>query len=200
MLEYCSDDVTSIYLSGDSYPADDRIRLALQARLNIPLLSQSDLPSLRNHVPGNLNLRMKALEIYLDILTARRVFLFGRSSGARVVTEVALNRAYRHRIVGIIALGYPFRHPDRPIEPARYEHLPRLDLPCLFAHGCDDQYGAANTLSCYELPLASSVISLSCDHTMLLTERSWDHLAAQMATFMNTCMGTPSVHPTSAHR
>lgn len=46
---------------------------------------------------------------------------------------------------GLVLISYPLHPPGKP-EALRVEHLPRLDLPCLFIHGDKDPFGTPDEL------------------------------------------------------
>ena len=48
----------------------------------------------------------------------------------------------RCRHTGLVLISYPLHPPGKP-DTLRVEHLPRLDVPCLFIHGTRDPFGYA---------------------------------------------------------
>lgn len=61
----------------------------------------------------------------------------GRSMGGRICSMAV---AEGMPAAGLILISYPLHPPGRP-EKLRTEHLPRLDLPCLFISGTRDPFG-----------------------------------------------------------
>jgi pimeloyl-ACP methyl ester carboxylesterase len=93
---------------------------------------------------------------------ARRVVLFGRSAGARVVSAFAARR----EVGAVICLSYPFRMPNRRLEPERFAHLAALRVPTLIVQGCDDEYGGLNVTEDYALSPSVSIRFIDGDHRL----------------------------------
>ena len=72
---------------------------------------------------------------------AGSVVLFGRSAGARVVSTFAARRA----VGAVICLNYPFRLPNRQLEPQRFIHLAEIAVPTLIVQGSSDEYGGPDS-------------------------------------------------------
>ncbi|HEX3621123.1 MAG TPA: alpha/beta family hydrolase [Acidimicrobiales bacterium] len=71
-------------------------------------------------------------------LAADRVVLGGRSFGGRMCSVVV---AEGLPAAGLVLVSYPLHPPGRP-EKARTEHLPALEVPCLFVSGTRDPFAA----------------------------------------------------------
>jgi predicted alpha/beta-hydrolase family hydrolase len=67
---------------------------------------------------------------------AGRVVLGGRSFGGRMCSMAV---AAGLPALGLALISYPLHPPGRP-EQLRVEHLPRLDVPCLFVSGTRDPF------------------------------------------------------------
>ena len=76
---------------------------------------------------------------------ARQIVLLGRSAGARVVSIFATRRT----VGAVVCLSYPFRMPNRRLEPARFAHLAELAVPTLIVQGCRDEYGGLDITEHY---------------------------------------------------
>jgi hypothetical protein len=74
--------------------------------------------------------------------TAGAPFLGGRSMGGRMCS---LAVAAGLPAAGLVLISYPLHPPGRP-ERARTEHLPGLDVPCLFVSGTGDAFGTPDEL------------------------------------------------------
>ena len=80
-----------------------------------------------------------------------RLALGGRSMGGRMCSmAVADGRVPKPR--GLVLICYPLHPPGKP-EQLRTEHLPNLDVPCLFVSGTKDAFGTPA-----ELEAATAVI------------------------------------------
>ena len=71
-----------------------------------------------------------------------RLLLGGRSMGGRMCSMAV---AEGLPAAGLILISYPLHPPGKP-ERLRVEHLPLLDLPCLFVTGTRDPFGTPDEL------------------------------------------------------
>jgi len=78
-----------------------------------------------------------------------RIVLGGRSFGGRMCSMAV---AEGLPALGLVLVSYPLHPPGRP-EKARTEHLPHLEVPCLFISGTRDSFGTPA-----ELEAAASTI------------------------------------------
>jgi predicted alpha/beta-hydrolase family hydrolase len=98
-----------------------------------------------------------------------RLVLGGRSMGGRMCSLAAAGGTDgtastddpRLPVAGLALISYPLHPPGRP-ERARTEHLPRLDVPCLFVHGTRDPFGTPD-----ELGAASATIPGPVTHVWI---------------------------------
>jgi hypothetical protein len=143
-------------LCGDSYPDDRPGEIALRAVLEGPdstfvshpeVFRRADNPNR----PGGIDLKASLLEQAIQACDpGQDIFLLGRSSGARVATLVA-NRC---KVTAVACLFYPFRAPQRQLEPARFLHLRTLARPTLIVQGATDEYGGLEITENYQLSRA----------------------------------------------
>ena len=82
-------------------------------------------------------------------LPAERLVLGGRSMGGRICSMAV---AEGLPALALVLVSYPLHPPGKP-ENVRTEHLPRLDVPCLFVSGTRDAFGTPE-----ELDAATSLI------------------------------------------
>lgn len=175
------------FLLGGSYPADQHIEDALCDRL--PWMAQRYQPFLARHTAGR---KIDRMDEGLDCLTrefgpGRAVVLIGRSSGARLATLFAAR--HPDRVAAVVAIGYPFRHPDHGPEPDRVAHLANLACPTLILQGSRDEYGGLGVGQLYPLSPAIALQFTEATHAMRLTPAQWDGLAARIARFLgDTCL------------
>ena len=71
-----------------------------------------------------------------------RLVLGGRSMGGRMCSMAV---AEGLDAAGLVLVGYPLHPPGRP-DRRRTEHLPALDVPCLFVSGTRDAFGTPDEL------------------------------------------------------
>lgn len=92
--------------------------------------------------------------------TTGRVVLGGRSMGGRVCTMLAAGAEGFEPvpIAGLVSISYPLHPPGKP-EKLRTEHLPAIEVPCLFLSGDRDPFGSP-----VELEAATASIPASVEH------------------------------------
>ena len=71
-------------------------------------------------------------------LPPQRIALGGRSFGGRMCSMVVADGL---PALALVLVSYPLHPPGRP-ETMRIEHLPRLDVPCLFVSGTRDPFAS----------------------------------------------------------
>jgi len=76
-------------------------------------------------------------------LAPDRVFLGGQSYGGRQATMLCAESP--DLADGLLLLSYPLHAPGKPDQP-RIQHLPKLQLPCLFVHGTRDPFGSSEEI------------------------------------------------------
>jgi predicted alpha/beta-hydrolase family hydrolase len=91
-------------------------------------------------------------------VSAERIFLGGRSMGGRICSMAV---AEGLPAAGLVLVSYPLHPPGKP-EKLRTEHLPALDLPCLFVSGTRDAFGTPA-----ELEAATAVIPGAVTHVWI---------------------------------
>jgi uncharacterized protein len=70
------------------------------------------------------------------------LLLGGRSMGGRICSMVVAEGLPAR---GLVLIAYPLHPPGRP-EKLRIEHLPQLEVPCLFVSGTRDPFGTPDEL------------------------------------------------------
>ncbi len=90
----------------------------------------------------------------------RHVYLLGHSAGA-IVASLAQGAP---NVVGVVGIGYPFKHPDRGEEPIRTRHLPQVAKPFLLLQGDQDGYGSPTQALAYKLSPTTQVVSVAATH------------------------------------
>jgi predicted alpha/beta-hydrolase family hydrolase len=84
---------------------------------------------------------------------AERVVLGGRSFGGRMCSMAV---AEGLPALGLVLISYPLHPPGRPAQ-LRIEHLPQLDVPCLFVSGTRDAFGTPAELEAAAASIAGQV-------------------------------------------
>lgn len=177
--------VTVCFLAGDSYPADGYVEEELRRRLGdrFPTwLGQSELRAELPDEPGrpDIEARVEGLRRRLSHQPGGDLILFGRSSGARVATTYAA----RHGATAVVCLGFPFRQPQRVIEPERFQHLATLTVPTLIIQGTRDRYGGAEITEHYAFSASVRLYFLPATHEFRMKAPGWDRLARAVQAFL----------------
>lgn len=79
--------------------------------------------------------------------------LGGRSMGGRMCSMAV---AEGLRAAALVLVAYPLHPPGRP-DKLRVEHLPAIDVPCLFVSGTLDPFGAPDELTSHTAAIAGPV-------------------------------------------
>lgn len=87
-----------------------------------------------------------------------RLVLGGRSMGGRMCSMAVADGL---PAAALILVAYPLHPPDKP-DRLRTEHLPRLEVPCLFVSGTRDPFGTPE-----EMEAATAVIPGPVTHVWL---------------------------------
>lgn len=93
-------------------------------------------------------------------LPSVRVHLFAHSAGGIVSTLVADEPA----VASVVCFGYPFKHPEKPEEPARTAHLAKISKPLMIIQGDEDEYGTAHDALRYGLSDSTVLVPVTSDH------------------------------------
>ena len=94
--------------------------------------------------------------------STRPVVMGGRSMGGRMTTMVAADvdgGGPVARLAGLVLICYPLHPPGKP-DAAPVEHLPAIDVPCLFISGTNDPFGAPDELERWTATIPAPVTHL----------------------------------------
>ena len=130
-----------------------RVEAALGGRSGSPVdVQRHDFPYRREgrKAPDRAPKLMASIREDLAAIARRRgpVVMGGRSMGGRMTTMVAADvdgGGPVARLAGLILICYPLHPPGKP-DALRVEHLPAIDVPCLFISGTNDPFGAPDEL------------------------------------------------------
>jgi predicted alpha/beta-hydrolase family hydrolase len=87
------------------------------------------------------------------------VVLGGRSMGGRICSMVVADGL---PAAGLVLIAYPLHPPGRP-ETLRVEHLPGIEVPCLFISGTRDTFGTAEELEAHTKAIPGPVTHVWVD-------------------------------------
>lgn len=77
--------------------------------------------------------------------------LMGKSMGGRMASILASEQSQNPKILGVIALGYPF-HPQGKPEKLRIDHLPGVTVPMAIVQGTRDALGSQDEVLNLSIP------------------------------------------------
>jgi predicted alpha/beta-hydrolase family hydrolase len=86
-------------------------------------------------------------------IAADRLLLGGRSMGGRMCSMVVAEGLPAR---GLILIAYPLHPPGKP-EKLRIEHLPKIEVPCLFVSGTRDPFGTPEELEAHTAAIPGKV-------------------------------------------
>jgi hypothetical protein len=114
-------------------------------------------------------------------LDDKSIVILSHSAGGRIASQ--LDDA--PNIKKLICFGYPFKHPDKPEEPKRIEHLESIQKPFLIFQGKNDEYGGIDVPGKYKLsPLISiSFVNAGHDYENIMDEE-WIDITTKIETFI----------------
>ncbi len=107
---------------------------------------------------------MASIRDDLAAISRRRgpVVMGGRSMGGRMTTMVAADVdgvGPVARLAGLILISYPLHPPGKP-DTLRVEHLPAIEVPCLFISGTNDPFGSPEELERWIATIPAPVTQL----------------------------------------
>jgi hypothetical protein len=123
--------------------------------------------------------RVMALKILLKTFDWNQIDLviIGRSAGAIVASNLALE----FPIKAVIALGYPFIHPDYGMQSYRVKHLVHVQIPMFVFQGINDGYGNAEQVASIPFSATTHIIPLETDHAFILDKPTWLEFTNKLA-------------------
>ena len=111
-----------------------------------------------------------------------RIVLGGRSMGGRMCSMAV---AEGLPAAGLVLLSYPLHPPGKP-DRLRTEHLPALDLPCLFVGGTRDAFGTPEEVEAAVALIPGPVTLVWLDGQGHDPKRSDEVIAAAVADWLAT--------------
>ncbi len=155
---------TVVLYPGAGSDRDHPSLVATEARLGRRAhVLRADFPYRREgrRAPDRAPKLMASIRDDLATLSRRRgpIVLGGRSMGGRMATMVAADvdgAGPVARLAGLVAICYPLHPPGKP-DRLRVEHLPDIDVPCLFISGTRDPFGAPEELTSWTATIRAPV-------------------------------------------
>ena len=185
---------TVLLYPGAGTGCDHPSLVATERRLGASaLVERRDFPYRRagRKAPDRAPKLMAAIRDDLAGFSRRRgpVVMGGRSMGGRMTTMVAADvddAGPVARLAGLVLICYPLHPPGKP-DNLRVEHLPDIDVPCLFISGTRDPFGAPD-----ELERWTATIPAPVEHHWIEGGRhdlkgADDDIAERIAAFVAEC-------------
>ena len=179
--------VKAVYLAGDSYPhdrhLDERVIQLLATKLDLETIPQHELIPQQQLSPQELpdsldpldpTVREQTLSALVEALD-EPVILFGRLSGARLITQFA--EKHPDKVVACIYFGYPFQAVDQPPEDWRTKHLQTLATPTLIIQGTRDRYGFSELTTRFNLDPHTEILFVDADHESEYHPQDWERIS-----------------------
>ena len=108
------------------------------------------------------------------------LYLVGRSAGAIVASRIAME----FPVKAVIALGYPFVHPDYGKQSYRVKHLAQMNRTMYIFQGIRDGYGNPGKIASISMSRNVQILPLDTDHAFVLDADSWDQFTSQLSTIL----------------
>lgn len=109
-----------------------------------------------------------------------RVVLGGRSMGGRMCSMAVADGL---PAAGLVLIAYPLHPPGKP-DNLRIDHLPKLDVPCLFISGTRDPFGTPEELEAHAAVIPAPVTHLWLDGARHDLRRTDGEIAAAVASWL----------------
>lgn len=118
-----------------------------------------------------------------DVAPAQ-IVLGGRSMGGRICSMAVADGL---PAAGLVLISYPLHPPGKP-EKLRIEHLPALDVPCLFISGTRDAFGTPDELEHHTHAIPGQVTHVWLDGKAHDLKNSNEQIAEAVSTWV-TALG-----------
>lgn len=117
---------------------------------------RADFPYRRagKKLPDRAPVLIQAVVDEAAAMDTRAVVLGGRSMGGRMCS-MAVAEGLVPNAVGLVLISYPLHPPGKP-DKLRVDHLPDIDVPCLFIHGTKDTFGTPDELQQWTATIAGA--------------------------------------------
>ena len=110
------------------------------------------------------------------------IVLGGRSMGGRICSMAVADGL---PAAGLVLIAYPLHPPGRP-EKLRIEHLPQLDVPCLFISGTRDAFGKPDELEAHTKAIPGPVTHVWIDKVGHELKNADDRIAEAVQEWLTT--------------
>lgn len=151
----------ALFFPGAGSSASHPSLVAIEAALAPLPVSRADFPYRREgrRAPDRAPKLLACVVEEAGLLATRagvapeRIVLGGRSMGGRMCSMAVAGGL---PAAGLVLVSYPLHPPGKP-EKLRIEHLPALDVPCLFISGTRDTFGTRDELEAHTTAIKGPV-------------------------------------------
>jgi len=112
----------------------------------------------------------------------KEIVILSRSAGGRFSSLIADDF---DAVKSIICLGYPFKHPEKELEPERFLHLKGFKTSMLIIQGDKDQYGGVEVKDDYQLSPSIDLFFVDADHDFNVSTSDWDDVILKIDAILN---------------
>jgi hypothetical protein len=132
---------------------------------------------------ANVEKRISRLRLYLQLLDWENIELYvlGRSAGAIVASRLAME----FPVKAVIALGYPFIHPEYGMQSYRVEHLAHVKQEMYIFQGIRDEYGNPEMITSIAMSSFVQIIPLVTDHAFVLEDDKWEQFTSHLSSIIS---------------
>jgi hypothetical protein len=125
--------------------------------------------------------RCKKLKKFIKSLgDSANIIIFSRSASGIIASLVADDLGIKK----LICLGYPFKHPQKPVEEKRFSHLAYIKTPFLILQGARDEYGGIDIQNTYQLSGNVSLVFVDTDHDFIVSYVEWENIIGKISHFI----------------
>jgi hypothetical protein len=166
----------------NNYPLHLRRTIKAFLLLMRPALWTHFLNARRSEV-SILKKKQRKLKTHISALAKKGdITVLSRSAGARMASLIADEAGVKK----LICIGYPFKHPNGPEDPDRYEHLAVIKTPTLIIQGTLDEYGGTEVPVRYNLSSSIKLKFVETTHDFNLKNDQWEVVTEDIKEFIKS--------------
>jgi len=190
--------MTSLLLfpgAGSNRDSPSLVAIEQAATAAIPKLRvvRSDFPYRQagRGAPDRPPLLLQTVRDEAKALGRGRLILGGRSMGGRICSMAVGDADAPLRATGLVLVSYPLHPPGKP-ENLRVEHLPRIDVPCLFVHGTKDSFATPDELTRWTATIPGEVEHVWIDGAVHELKRAETRVATAVTDWLRRLLAPRS--------
>jgi predicted alpha/beta-hydrolase family hydrolase len=137
--------------------------------------------------PDRAPVLLQAVVDEVALLGPGPVVLGGRSMGGRICSMAVADGSVPDA-VALVLISYPL-HPPGKLDTLRVQHLPALQVPCLFIHGTKDPFGSPDELQHWTATIPGPVTHVFVDNRGHDLKNSDAFIASTTADWLRQTIG-----------